>query len=58
MESGDHWHLEAPEESQNVTACRTAKNPILVLQAYEIEIGEIQKVCGLLIRRHIVLRKS
>jgi hypothetical protein len=41
MEGGDDRHLEAPEESQNVAARRTAKNSILVLQAYQVEIREM-----------------
>jgi hypothetical protein len=56
MEGSDDRHLEAPEESQDVTARRTAKDSILVLQAYQIEIREVQEVGGLLIRGQIILR--
>jgi len=57
MEGGYDRHLEAPEESQNVTARWAAKDSVLVLQTYQIEIREIQKVGGLLIRGQIVLRQ-
>ena len=49
--------LSRRRRRQNMTARRTAKNSILVLQAYQIEIGEIQKLGSLLIRRQIVLRE-
>jgi hypothetical protein len=56
MEGGNDRHLEAPEESQDVTARRPAEDSVLVLQTYQIEIREIQKVGSLFVRRQIVLR--
>jgi hypothetical protein len=50
VEGGYDGHLEAPEKSQNVTARRTTKNSIFVLQAYQIEIREVQEVSGPLVR--------
>ena len=58
MKSGYDRHLEATKQTQNVTARRTAEDSVLVLQAYQIEICEIQKVSRLLIRRQIVLLKG
>jgi len=51
MESGYDRHLEATQQTQNVATRRTAKNSVLMLQAHQIEIREIQKVSSLLERR-------
>ena len=40
-----------------MTARRASEDSILVLQAHQIEVREIQKVGGLLVGRQIVLRK-
>jgi hypothetical protein len=38
-----------------VTACRSTEDSVFVLQAYQIEIREVQKVSGLLVRRQVIL---
>src|SRR5579859_7828830 len=58
MQGSYDRHLEATQQTQNVTAGRPAKNSVLVLQAYQIKISEIQEVSGLLVRGQIVLLKS
>ncbi len=58
MQRSDHRHFETPEEGQNVTARRAAKDSILVLQAYQIEVREIEKVSRLFVGGQIVLRKG
>src|SRR5579863_594570 len=47
VESGDERHAETAEKGQNVTARRATKNSILMLQAHQIEIAEIQELGGL-----------
>jgi hypothetical protein len=50
MKGSYDGHLEATQQTQNVTAGRAAKNSVFVLQAYQIKISEIQEVSGLFVR--------
>src|SRR5581483_7630915 len=50
-----NWHLELSQQMQNVAARRPAKYPILVLQAYQIKIREVQEGSYLFVRGHVIL---
>ena len=43
-------HVKAPQELQNVRACRSPKNSVFMLQANQIDVAEIQKVRSLAVR--------
>ncbi len=57
MKSRDNRHLEPAQQHQNMTAGRAAKNSVFVLQAYQIEVREIQELGSLLIGGQIILRQ-
>ena len=57
MQGGDERHLQSAKQFQNVRPCGSAKNSVLVLQADQVDIAEIQEVSGLSVGRKIVLGK-
>src|SRR5436190_7919768 len=58
MQGSYDWHLEATKQTQDVTTSGPSEDSVFVLQAYQIEIREIQEVSRLLIRCQIILLKG
>ena len=50
MQGCYEWHLEATKQTQDVTTGEPPEDSVLVLQTYQIEIGEIQELSGVLVR--------
>ena len=47
MQCRDNWHPQVLQESQNMTAAGTAKDPKFMLQTHNGDVAEIQKIgCG------------
>ena len=57
MQGGHQRHLQAAQQMQNMASGWTAEDSILVLQAHHVDIVEVQKFGGFLIRSQIVLSK-
>jgi hypothetical protein len=55
MQSCNHRRFELLQQSQDVTAGLPSKNPILVLQAHQIDVAGVNKVCGGSIGRRVAL---
>src|SRR5256885_6832432 len=45
-----HGHLETPQKFEDMTACRAAKNSVLMLQTDQVDVAKIQEVRRLSIR--------
>jgi len=52
-----NWHAQFTQESENVTACAPAKNPILELQANQVHIVDIEEIGGASITLNIFFRQ-
>src|SRR5580765_3422682 len=48
-------HLQTAQKVQDMAPGQTAEDSVLVLQAYHVDVVEVQKFSGFLIRLHIVL---
>jgi hypothetical protein len=57
MQGSNHGHVQAAQQLQDVAASRSAENPILMLQANQVNIAEIQEVGGLAVGSQFILRK-
>jgi hypothetical protein len=53
----NHGHLQATQKFQDVAAGRSAENSVLMLQANQVNIAEIQEIRGLAIGSQFILRK-
>ena len=49
MQSRHHWHLQAPQQPQDVAAGRASENPVLMLKRNQVNIAEVKKVGGIFI---------
>src|SRR5690242_6662979 len=57
MQGGDHRHLQPAQEFQDVSARGSAKNAVFVLQAYEVNVAEIQEIRCLAVGSNLILGK-
>ncbi len=57
VQGGDDRHMKAAQKLEDVRAGRSAENSVFVLQAYQINVAEIQEIRGLAIRNQLILGK-
>ena len=57
VQGRDNRHAQFAQQSQDVAAGPAAENAVLMLQADEIDIVDIQKVGGTAIRFNVLLRE-
>jgi hypothetical protein len=53
MERCYYRHCQALQQRQDMAACLSPKNPVLMLQTHQIEIAAIEKIGGCPIRGNI-----
>ena len=55
MQRGDDRHFQLAQHGQDVTADRAAEYAELMLQAHDVDIADVQKICSSQVRRQILL---
>ena len=46
MQSRDHGHVQVLQQLENIAACISPEDSILVLQTHQVHMTRIQKFCG------------
>jgi hypothetical protein len=57
MQRGDHRHVKAAQQGKDVRTGRSPEYSILMLQANQINVAEIQEIRSLSVRGKFILRE-
>src|SRR5664279_1773795 len=55
MERCDHRRFQSPQQHPQVTSCRAAENPELVLYRDQVHVANVDEVCRTLVGREVLL---